>query len=569
MQPAPARKERERDIVSTKAYFKREEITSGNHAFSQSRTTIETAFYGNNVEKVNDLKLAYEMARTAPGVIETDLPVYEPEQIGLPPEAKILLLNDGETVGRFAGARVILGEVGVVESEIAKVLREAAYFTRFKKMYHAEAYIGLDEDFIVKAHLLVPEKFEKSLYDWLLNFQYLNDFYNDMYRKSRPVGNEPDIYILADPEFVHPDYPDGLAYFDPEHNCACLLGMRYFGEFKKGTLTLTWGLANRNGYASCHGGLKKMVRKDGRAYVMGVFGLSGSGKSTLTHAKHDGKYDVTILHDDAYIISGEDCSAVALEPSYFDKTQDYPLTAGENKFLISLMNCGATLDDEGKLVIVTEDIRNGNGRAIKSKLWAPNRVDKMEEPVNAIVWLMKDHSLPPVVKIEDPVLASVMGACLATKRSTAEKLQYGADINALVFEPYANPFRTYPLINDYYKFKALFEKKDVECYIINTGHFLDKKVPKEVSLHAIEAIVDGTGEFKSFGRLGDIMKTMDVPGFEPPFGEKSYVDILLAGFHGRLVYLESLKELKGGRDELPEEAMEAIQHIADLLSKLD
>lgn len=133
MQLAPARKERERDIVSTKAYFKREEITSGNHAFSQSRTTIETAFYGNNVERVNDLKLAYEMARTAPGVIETDLPVYEPEQIGLPPEAKILLLNDGETVGRFAGARVILGEVGVVESEIAKVLREAAYHTRFKK----------------------------------------------------------------------------------------------------------------------------------------------------------------------------------------------------------------------------------------------------------------------------------------------------------------------------------------------------------------------------------------------------------------------------------------------------
>ena len=65
------------------------------------------------------------------------------------------------------------------------------------------------------------------------------------------------------------------------------------------------------------------------------------------------------------------------------------------------------------------------------------------------------------------------------------------------------------------------------------------------------------------------MKTMDVPGFEPPFGEKSYVDTLLAGFHGRLVYLESLKQQKGGRDELPEEAIEAIQNIADLLSKLD
>lgn len=555
--------------MSTKACFKREEITTGNIAFSQSRTTIETAFYGNNVEKVIDLKKAYEMAKNSPGVVETDMPVYKPGEIGLPEDANILLLNDGETVGRFAGARVILGEIDVIESEIAKVLREAAYHTRYKKMYHSESYIGLDKDFIVKAHLLVPETYENTMYNWLLNFQYVNDFYNEMYKDSKPIGNEPDIYILSDPDFSHPKFPDGLAYFDPEHNCACLLGMRYFGEHKKGTLTLAWSIANRNGYASCHGGLKRMGKKDGSSFVMGVFGLSGSGKSTLTHAKHDGKYDVTVLHDDAYIISTVDGSAVALEPSYFDKTQDYPLTSEDNKFLITVQNCGATIDENGKKVLVTEDIRNGNGRAIKSKLWAPNRVDKMEEPVNAIVWLMKDHSLPPVVKIENPILASVMGACLATKRSTAEKLQYGVDINALVFEPYANPFRTYPLEDDYNKFKSLFESKKVECYIINTGHFLDKKIPKEISIQVIEAIADGTGEFKNFGRLSDIMKTMDIPGFEPPFGEKSYVDILLAGFHGRLVYLDSLKTFKGGRDTLPEEAFNAIQNIADALSKLD
>mgnify|MGYP006990193905 CR=1 FL=1 len=35
---------------------------------------------------------------------------------------------------------------------------------------------------------------------------------------------------------------------------------------------------------------------------------------------YDGKYDITVLHDDAFIISREDGSSVALEPSYFDKT---------------------------------------------------------------------------------------------------------------------------------------------------------------------------------------------------------------------------------------------------------
>jgi phosphoenolpyruvate carboxykinase (ATP) len=429
-------------------------------------------------------------------------------------------------------------------------------------MLHAQSYIGLDEDFMVRANLLVPETYENTLYNWLLNFQYINRVYDEMYKRSVTLGNEPDIYILSDPDWKDPRYPHGIAYFDPEHNCAALLGLRYFGEHKKGTLTIAWGIANRNKYASCHGGLKRMVRKDGKKHVMAVFGLSGSGKSTLTHAKHDGKYDVTVLHDDAYVISTENGSAVALEPSYFDKTQDYPLTSQDNKFLISVQNCGATIDADGKLVIVTEDIRNGNGRAIKSKLWAANRVDKMDEPVNSVVWLMKDHSLPPVVKLENPVLASVMGAVLATKRTTAEKLAEGVDKDALVFEPYANPFRTYPLKEDYEKFKALFEKQNVQCYIINTGHFLDKKISKEVTIGIIESIVDGTAEFKDFGGMSDI-KTMDIEGFIPDFSDKEYVDLLLRGMNNRVDFLNSLYDLKGGRDCLPEEAKVAVMKLIE------
>ena len=64
------------------------------------------------------------------------------------------------------------------------------------------------------------------------------------------------------------------------------------------------------------------------------------------------------------------------------------------------MNNSATLDEDGNIQLVTEDIRNGNGRAIKSKLWAPNRVDKIDEPVNAIFWIMKDPTIPPVVKLK-------------------------------------------------------------------------------------------------------------------------------------------------------------------------
>ena len=181
--------------------------------------------------------------------------------------------------------------------------------------------------------------------------------------------------------------------------------MKYFGEHKKGTLTMAWAIADRNGYASCHGGQKRYNLAANKSYVASVFGLSGSGKSTITHAKHGGKYDITVLHDDAFIINTDSCSSIAMEPTYFDKTNDYPTGCADNKYLLTVQNVAATLDEDGKVQIVTEDIRNGNGRALKSKLWSPNRVDKLEEPVNAIFWIMKDPTLPPVVKLKGSALA--------------------------------------------------------------------------------------------------------------------------------------------------------------------
>lgn len=434
--------------MATIEYFKNKDI------LTRVRTTVETAFYGNNVVKISSPAEMYSLAKNSPGTIVTDMPIYKPEEVGLPQGATVLLFNDGEVTGRFAAARRIAGEPGVDINNLAAKVREAVYNTRYRKLYHCQAYAGLHEDFMVKLHLLIPENHENIALSWMLNFQYINDFYYKMYQNSKEI-NEGDIYIFSDPDWRHPEHPGGLAFFDPENNVAAILGMRYFGEHKKGTLTLVWGSANRNGYASCHGGMKRYNLDNGRSYVVSVFGLSGSGKSTITHAKHDNKYDVTVLHDDAFIINTKDGSSIALEPAYFDKTQDYPMGSEDNRFILTAQNTGATLDENGKVVLVTEDIRNGNGRAIKSKLWSPNRVDKFEEKTDAVFWLMKDPTLPPVVKVKGSALGSAMGATLATKRTTAERLAEGVDPNALVVEPYANPFRTYPLSEDYNKFKAL------------------------------------------------------------------------------------------------------------------
>ena len=543
------------DTMSTRRVWKQSEIKT-NPLFSKMRSTIETAFYGNNVTPVTSVAQAYQLAAEEPGVIVLDMPVYKPCEQGLPTDAKVLVTNDGKTTGRYAKARRIIGDEGIDEVELANIARDAVYDSRDKEWISAEAIVGLDKKFTARAHLMIPKDHASILYSWIMNFKFFDAAVKEFYNDSLEIP-EGDIYIYSDPDYVVPGHPGGLAIFDPAHNCAMILGMRYFGEHKKGTLTIAWSLANRLGYVACHGGMKRYNLENGKSYTIGVFGLSGSGKSTLTHEKHDGRYDISILHDDAYIINTEDLSSIALEPTYFDKMQDYPVEHPANEFLLTLQNVGVTMDEEGRKVVLAEDVRNNNGRAIKSQFWTDNRVNYVDEPVNAIVWLMKDKTLPPILKIDDPVLASTMGATLATRRSTAEKLDAHVDPNALVIEPYANPFRTYPLALDYESYKKLFSECGVECYIMNTGFFLDNKVPKEVTLDLLERLVEGTLEFKPFYKYPNL-EYVEVPGFEPPFQVREYHHQLHKAFEFRYDYVENLI---GHKNELPEEVLEVLKTL--------
>lgn len=543
--------------MTTKEFFTNSEELK--QMMSAARATITAPFFGNNVEEIKTVSEAYKLARTSPGTVElTGMPVYKPEKLGLPQGANQLLFNDGTVVGRCAAARKIVGEPNCDLKYLLPIIREAIYKTRDKLMYRTEVVVGLDKDYMVKAHLLIPEGFENIMYSWMLNFQYINEAYANMYADSKPYP-EGDIFVFSDPDWTHPDFPYGLTFFDPEHNCACILGMRYFGEHKKGTLTLAWGCAARKGFASCHGGMKRYNLDGGKSFQVAVFGLSGSGKSTITHAKHNNKYNITVLHDDAFVINMKDKYTIALEPAYFDKTADYPIGCEDNKFILTQQNAGAIALADGKVVSVTEDIRNGNGRAVKSRLWSPNRVDRINEPINAIFWLMKDPTIPPVLKLSGASLGSAMGATLATKRSSAERLAAGVDPNALVVEPYANPFRVYPLAMDYERFKELIAE-GVDCYILNTGEFMGTKVQPKHTLGIIESIVEGTANFHKWEKFSDI-EIMDVEGFDASFANKEYAEQFIARMNDRINFVKSRETEKAGIDKLPADALEALEAV--------
>ena len=173
---------------------------------------------------------------------------------------------------------------------------------------------------------------------------------------------------------------------------------------------------------------------------------------------------------------------------------------------------------------------------------------------------MKDPTIPPVVKLKGASLASVMGATLATKTSTAERVKAGTDLNALRIVPYANPFRTYPLKNDYEKFKKLVEEKNVDCYIINTGDFMGKKVKPADTLGILETIVEGKAEFKPWGPFSDI-EIMDWEGFEVNMDDPAYKAALKDAMQNRVDAVEGFATKKEGYDKLPDEALEAVKKV--------
>ena len=119
--------------MSTKAYFKHDEIGAKKPGFAKTRSIIEAAFYGNNVVKINTLKEAYELAKNSPGTVVTDMPVYRGEEFGLEADAKVLLFNDGSITGRYAAARRIAGEPNVDCDKLDKIVMDAIYDTRYVK----------------------------------------------------------------------------------------------------------------------------------------------------------------------------------------------------------------------------------------------------------------------------------------------------------------------------------------------------------------------------------------------------------------------------------------------------
>ena len=153
--------------------------------------------------------------------------------------------------------------------------------------------------------------------------------------------------------------------------------------------------------------------------------------------------------------------------------------------------------------------------------------------------------------------------CNKTDKGGIQNLPKGFDMNTLVIEPFADPFRAYPVGGDYGDFKELFTKRGAECYVLNTDAFCGKNIPKELTLEIIEKLVDDTDQWQAFGDFAGVsyMPLADYP-VDLDFAE--YKHNLRARMQDRLDWL-NMYNGEHPKTPLPEEAKECLEKIVSEL----
>jgi len=144
---------------------------------------------------------------------------------------------------------------------------------------------------------------------------------------------------------------------------------------------------------------------------------------------------------------------------------------------------------------------------------------------NYVCYLMKDTTLPPITFISNHRLAVAMGASLATMRTSAENVAE-SEMNRLVFEPFANPFRVYPLTLDCERFEELFKGGAIGI-ILNTNKFYGSggkeiDIPKELTLPMVVHLARGKMETENWPIYPGLMlpKKGTLSFLDPAYDEK-------------------------------------------------
>ena len=514
---------------------------------TRTRACAVAARHCTNTQSVREVNALYDLAAEGPATIVTDVPMADPQYLGLTGNrTRVLVHYSGQDTARSAWARQLLPRRTELEEDPAlyavkdrheRIIREANWDLMQRPMINVSTYFSKNPDFMGRITYTVDRTFAKLALDMCINFIRVTEHTKKLYDDSKPLGDLRDIRIVVHPEWVNPDWlarrarinpadprqssddpepPRIQMLFDVDGNTAYLLGGRYFGESKKAALTLIWNSALEADIGMpIHGSSKTLlVRKKGRKTLRPVtfitIGLSGSGKSTLGNAAHSGYLDaeagesVRVGNDDALVVlydpSDPKRATVGLEDGCYNKSDDYEAGSAMLSTVQTAENVMVTrLDDQ--LMLVHEDVLCANGRVQTARHQLPGADDCLDTPwPDYLCLLMKDETLPPVMLIEDPRLTTAMYMTLATKSSTAENIPL-EEMNRLKMIPGANPFNVWGNLKEAHALERMLLVTGARGLVLNTGGFYKdaasnragkvSNIPKQISLAIYPKIAKG------------------------------------------------------------------------------
>lgn len=496
--------------------------------------------------EVSDSQTLYDLSMVQENVVTLGRRIKNPQLFGLHNGVRQLVWNHGNPVGRTAAARRFWHEANPEEQkQLNTIAREAALNLGVKGSISTWAYAGLDPEFCVGLHFIGNRNYPAAAFSFLLNFQgFFSEAQRAFYDASRPLDS-PDILMIYDPEWRHPEHERGLVLIDKESKTIFVLGLAYFGEIKKGFLTLIWHTAISERvpgtqircFLPIHGSICVINDK-----TVVIIALSGSGKSSLS------RMATTIAHDDAFLVSMVTGKVIVLEPTFFNKTDGDRMGDETTQRGIIFFNQGIVSGPDG-FDILPGDRLVANGRVIQER---PANAVAGYDRVDIVSLVMKDDTLPPISLIKNPGLFVAFGASLMTKRTLAESLKRVEDQFKLVIEPFAQPFRSWRLNTECRMFQLFLELFQPMTVILNTGDFMGADIELTLSRDVIlPRLTNGSLEFSPWRIIPHNMVHLVKKGalgqgydrtFRPSLNDNAYVARFVSRMQTRIDFLTEIRE---------------------------
>lgn len=367
-----------------------------------------------------------------------------------------------------------------------KILKKVIEYLRGKTLIRIDRTMCLDPKHELICRGYITKKYARVAFMW-----------HEML--FPPKNKNPKITLL----FV-PEWPERHVFVDPKSYTTIVLGSDYSGEMKKAGLRLGMYYAKKHNGLGLHAGSKDIfVKSKGKIIEKGLllFGLSATGKTTLTchhHWLNEKNGEKVSIRQDDVVFLWPDGSCTGTENNFYMKTENldkrmepllYKAVTSKNAIMENVK-----VNKNGKIDFHDASITS-NGRAVVMRKELGHYWDQSIDlkKVNMIIFITRRNTVvTPIAKLNAEQAAAFFMLGESIETSAGDPEHAGKSIRVVG----TNPFIIGPEYEEGNRFYEIIKKNKIDCYLLNTGHFGQKKNQGgiKISIHDSSAFIVGAAK---------------------------------------------------------------------------